>query len=541
MKKLLLVLLLISLSFSSLIWQASTGGSITDKPVISSGLVAIASSDGKIYAFNPDSGTKKWSTFVGLTPNEIFAFGNSFISSIRDGKVVKIGQDGNVIWSVNLNDLNNVSVIYGAATNQRKIFVTTDNGVYVLENDGSATKIFDQNSSKSPPTAGIDYVLFGAGNEFFKVKDNGQIIWRTKINSMFWTSQAAIDSSTAYVGALDGSLHAFSLTDGAELWQVRTSNWIMGSPVVQNAIVYFGDNNGAIYSVDAPSGTVLWKTQTPLAIEGALEFGSMGGKDVLFAGGTDKSAYAIDKQSGNIVWKGSASGAVGSPVYYKNSVIFGAADDQVYAFTTERACSIVLPTDAANIGIKELKVSGNYVSEAGGASVSISINGGDWMQANTTVEGWRYYINPKTSFNSGLNTVSCKVVDSAGEESGQTFTSITVNFDPNAAPGQMAVTIAPNPVDNQPFTIYVNDADNGAPIENFNLTIGGKTYQSDTNLSLTLPSGDYPIAVTKIGFNEVDQKITVSGSGPSPIFLVVVVIVIAVVAQQIYGRFIKKK
>ncbi len=437
----------------------------------------------------------------------------------------------------------NVSTIYGAATNQKKIFVTADNGVYVIENDGSANRISSAiNVSASPPLAGSDFLIYGSGNELIRMRQDGLIQWRSKIKGgTFWTSRPAVDSGSVYVGALDGALHAFSLSDGATLWQVKTPNWVMGSPLVKNGVVYFGSNDGAVYAVESSTGTIIWKAQTSLAIDGVPELGVMGGKDVIFVGGDDKSADAIDKETGGIVWRGSAQGAVGSPVYYKNSIIFGAADKSVYAYTTERACSIVVPGEAAEVGIKELKVSGNYVSEAGGASVFISINNGEWIQTNTTEDGWRYYIDPKTSFNSGLNTVLCKVVDSSGEESGETYTTITVNFDPNSAPGQMTVTAVQNTSDASAYTIYVNDADNGAPIENFNMSVAGKTYQSDNNISTKLASGEYIVLVKKIGYLDTTSKISVSGGGSSPVFLIVVLIVVAVIGQQIYTRFIKKK
>ncbi|MBI5228315.1 PQQ-binding-like beta-propeller repeat protein [Candidatus Micrarchaeota archaeon] len=546
MKKLLLsifLISLISLSFSSLIWQASADGPVVVKPVVQNGMVTIASGEGKLYALSPDSGSKKWQIFIGKTPNEILAFGNSFIISTSEGKIVRVGNDGKVIWSTDLNSQFNVSVIYGAATNQKRIFVTADNGVYAIENGGSAAKILAlANESASPPAAGSDFVVYGAGNELIKMREDGQIQWRTKIKGgKFWTSRPKIDSGTVYIGALDGALHAVTLSNGAELWQVKTPNWVMSTPITKEGVVYFGGNDGAIYAVEQGSGSIVWKAQTQLAIEGEPELGSMGGKEVIFVGGTDKSIYAVDRQSGSIVWKGSSSGSIGSPLYYQNSIIFGSGDKSVYSYTTERACSILLPTEAADVGVKELKVTGNHVSEAGGAKVSISINNGEWVETNTTEEAWKYYINPKTSFNSGLNTISCKVVDNSGEESGQTYTTITINFDPEAKAGGMVVTVAPQPVEGSAFIIYVNDADSGEPMENFNLTIAGKTYQADGNVTLKLSSGDYPLNVKKIGYNEVSQKISVSGSGGNPIFLIVVAIVVIVIAQQVYSRFIKKK
>lgn len=522
MKRAALLLFLASLSYASLVWQFSTDGAVNAKPLVFQGMLIVASDDGNVYALDPAAGARMWQAQAGRRPNEAIAFDNGIAVSTTGGRVVKLDRLGRTLWSVNLNvSRYNVSYLYGAAAGTRGLFVTADTGVYFVEKNSTVRRLveFDDRSLATAPVAGPDYAIYGQNNTLYKVRENGAIEWKASIGQGSFWARPALDGTFVYAGGLDGSMHAYSISNGGRAWEARTRSWVMGTPLIKDGMAYFGSNDGNVYAVNIGSGSVEWKAPTTLAVYTEPEAGAMGGRSVIFAGDSDKSTYAISSDTGEVVWKGSAAGSVGSPLFYQNLVIFGSEDKRVYAYSTERACSITSPREGSVLGMKEVVVEGRHVSQAGGASVWVNINSAGWERTNTSGSGWTYYVDPKEKFRGGINVISCKVVDNSGEETGNAFTSVAVNHDPNIPLSTLVVTVSPTLLENAPFTVYVNDGDDGSPVDRFTLTIAGKDVEASKNVTLQMPAGQYDVTVKKIGFGDAAVRLNVSASGMNPLYL----------------------
>jgi eukaryotic-like serine/threonine-protein kinase len=547
MRHALFLLLVLALSSASSVWQYSTEGAISTKPAIFQGAVAVASDDGNVYGLDPSTGVRRWQTVVGKKPVDLTVADNAVYVSTTQGKVVKLGANGQKQWEANLNVTPyNVTRIYGIAINSKEIFVAANTGVYLLEKNGSikSTLMNFTDSVLSPPSAGADYAVFGKGNELIRLSDTGVAAWKTKLlEGSFWLSRPVIDGNLVYVGALDRRMHAYYVTNGVELWETQTRNWVVSTPLVMGGSVYFGSNDGNVYAADGGDGNIRWSAQAQLAVQSQPEPGVMGGRQVIFAGGTDKSIYAISTDDGRILWKGTSTAAAGSPLFYQNKVIFGSDDGKIYAYSTERACSITNPREGDVSGPKELVVSGNFVSESGGASVLVQVNSGEWKPANATEEDWVYYINPKTALAPGLNVISCMVADSGGSETGPTFTGVTINYDPGIANSDLVVTVTPDIIEGKNFTVYVNDDDDGSPVDRFNISIdAGAALKADKNYTARIASpGEHTITVKKIGFNDAVVKITVNSSGVNPLYIAIGVLLIIIVVWQLWTKVLKQK
>ncbi|MBU0532660.1 PQQ-binding-like beta-propeller repeat protein [Candidatus Micrarchaeota archaeon] len=545
MKKILLTFFLISLASASHMWQFDTDSAVFVKPITYQGNVIVASDEGNVYSLAPLTGLKQWQTNVGGAPNELLLFDNAVVVSSTSGKVTKIGANGNVIWSVNLNTTTyNVSYIYGASTNDNKIYVSAENGIYELTKTGNATRLVSfEDSVVTAPATGPNYVIYGRENQLVRVSLTGATQWTVTLDQgSFWLSKPIVDGGVVYIGALDNKMHAYSIANGQEVWEVRTDNWVFGTALVDTGVVYFGSNDGSIYAIDKGSGDIKWEAETRLAVQSQPESGQMGGQNVVFVGSNDKNIYAIAKTTGDIVWKGSAGGAVGSPLYYQNLIIYGSRDKEVNAHIIERACSITSPIEAQLIGTKELVASGKYVSEAGGAMVWISINGAEWIEANTTNDGWILYLDPSKTLVAGLNTIVCMVADVGGQESGPDFTSVAINHNPNMELANFVITTSPNIIEGEEFVIYVNDGDDGSPVERFSWTMDGQSGTSDKNITITINEPKtYQLTVTKMGFNNGSVNITVNASGVNPLLVGAGVLVILIIVWQVWTRIISKR
>lgn len=547
MKTAFLLLALVSLSFASLLWQFGTDGAISAKPLVYQNLVVVASDDGNVYALDPASGTKRWEASVGGTPLEPVMADNAIYVAVAEGKVTKIGSNGVVQWTTDLTSVSkeNVSRVYGIDVSPNTIFLTANNGVYSLEKGGAVrSKLMEFNDSTlTAPVADSDYFIFGAEDELIRMSTTGQVKWRTGVEEgPFWISRPVIDGGAVYIGALDSRMHAFSVTNGLELWDMRADSWVTGTPLVKDGTVYYGSNDGLTYAVETGNGYLKWTAPTQLAVISQPEAGIMGGGEVVFVGGTDRNIYAMSRESGEILWKGSASGAVGSPLFYQNKVIFGSSDGKVYAYSTERACSITNPLEGDEIGLKELEVRGKYVSESGNARVMVRVNTGEWVDAETDDVDWVYYVDPSTSLVSGLNAISCQVADAGGSEIGPTYTTVAITHDPSTPLSDLVVSVSPSIVEGEPFTVYVNDGDDGAPVDRFSISFDSVSSQSDKNYTTTInEAGSYEVTVEKIGFNPATVKITVNTSGISPLYLGVGAVLLLASIYVIWTKLLSKR
>jgi hypothetical protein len=129
------------------------------------------------------------------------------------------------------------------------------------------------------------------------------------------------------------------------------------------------------------------------------------------------------------------------------------------------------------------------------------------------------------------------VVDAYGQESGERYTTIAMNHDPTIALSDFIVTISQNIVEGSEFTIFVNDGEDGTPVDRVNITINGESQIVDKTLNVTIPTaGEYSLIVHKIGFNDANRKVYVNTQGVSPLVLVIAGVIIVFLLWQIWKR-----
>jgi len=542
MKKAALILLfLFSFSFSSLLWQYNTNAEITTRPLVYSNSILISSSDGTLFLLNHISGSKIWEAKVSGTPVQPIVLANKVIVATKEGQVYSLGSSGSQEWTADLGAMQNVTFIFGIDGSGSTIFISTDQGIITLDSNGqSSSLIYSSENITSAPSVSGQSILFGEGDYLARISMDGSLQWKNDVGGM-WLSRPVVDGTVVYAGGMDRKMHSFVLGTGAERWTFETGNWILSTPLVNNGNVYFGSNDGSVYALDQSSGVLQWSTKTANAIQTRPASGTLGGDGVIFVGSTDSSIYALDDQSGMILWSGTARSWVSDPLFHQNFVYFGSSDESMYAFSTERACSIISPVQGEVIGVKEVKVTGNAISNSGSMKVEVQVNNGPWEAADLNGGQWEYFFDPSKSLVSGINTISCRVSDSSGVESGK-YTERGVVHDPNLRKGTLLVSTKGSKVEGEEFEIFVNDNDDGSPIDHFKLSLDGQNYSGSGSVNVTVESGgSYDLLVTKVGYEDADLNLNISSKGINPVMIVVPIILIAIVAYVLYTRFIKKK
>lgn len=544
MKLLLFFALLFGLSFSTLLWQFVTDGPVTTKPLVSQNSVIIASDDGNVYSIDATSGARRWKTTLGKYPNEILSEPDGFIISLTSAKIYKLSKDGKELWSINLaGPLNNISYIYGITETSSGIYVATNNGIYALEKSGVLRgKLFSHpDLIPSIPTSKEGFIIYGTTDTIQRISEGGSVSWSSKVDSGYFASSALIDGNNIFVGTTGGVAYSFNSGNGAILWKKRLGSWIVSQPKVSGDFVYFSTSNGAIYSLSKSNGEVIWNTDLPLGSQSQMELGKIGDHEVVFIGGSDQSIYALEQNSGEIVWKGTvASAAVTDPLIFSNQIVFGSFDHSIYSYSTERACAIITPSEGTTYSPKELKVSGNFVSKSDAAQVWVKSGEHDWKKADVKNSKWTYYIDPRNTFEKGLNTISCKVVDDEGEESGDIFTSVTINYDSGKPLGEILFGSV-SALEGTPFEIHLNDKDDLSALENVSLQIGENSYKFDKNLTLSLPAGTYNLKAKKIGYNDLTSSITVNQKGINPLYLGIGLVIVVILLYNVWTKFLSQR
>jgi len=530
----ILFLLLLSLSFSSLVWKKATNGPIITKPVIFDSNIVVGSSDGYLYAYST-AGEEQWNELVGKYIVQPLVMDGNLMVAGTNGKIKYLDDKGEIKWELDLKEEFGVEYIYGIG-GESIVYVSANNGVYKVTKGGIASEFYPINATVTPPAVSNGNVVIGAGKELIVLDGNGNERWKKEIED-FWRSAPLISSGRIYVGTLDGNVRGLDFSNGFEQWKVETNGWIMGDFMTDGGTLYFGSNDGYVYAIDKFTGEVKWKTKTEQAVQGTPESGKVGIKDVVFVGSNDKNIYAIEKTTGKIVWKYATEGWVNDPLYYENMVIFGSHDNNLYAFNTGKACTITEPVEDTTMGYKEVKIKGMALSRSGGASASIRVNGGPWESVQTDNSEWIYILDP-TNLPEGQNVVECRVSDSSGPEK-PPYSGVTIYRSLSEPLGTFKIA-APDSVEvGNEFIIYVSDKDTGNPVENFKIVIDGKEYTKTNNITLKMnTAGVREITISKTGFN--DGVITLDVFAPvDPVYIVGPIIGLIVIVVAVYFYFAK--
>ena len=85
-------------------------------------------------------------------------------------------------------------------------------------------------------------------------------------------SSAAIAGGLAFLGSLDGTVHAIDTATGKKVWSYKAEDEIEATPLVYEGTVYVGSADTNFYAFDAKTGALRWKTQTGDKILGAANW-----------------------------------------------------------------------------------------------------------------------------------------------------------------------------------------------------------------------------------------------------------------------------
>jgi len=156
-----------------------------------------------------------------------------------------------------------------------------------------------------------------------------QLKWKFQTGSVVISSPTIVDG-VVYAGSHDKNIYALNADTGSEIWNFTTNYRIKSSPAVVNGKLYTGTDDGNVYCLDAQTGAKLWQNTVPGDIE--LTSGQSAQMDIrssptvvdgkVYVGSIDKNFYCINANSGSTLWTFTTTG----PITSSAAVV----DDAVY-------------------------------------------------------------------------------------------------------------------------------------------------------------------------------------------------------------------
>lgn len=244
------------------------------QPAITQDTVYANDVQGNIYAFDRETGKRKWKQALKIEMSSGIGLGASIILlGSLNGDVIALNQsDGSQRWRTNIAS----EILAPPQTNDQIVVVQTNEG-----------KVF-----------GLDI-------------ETGEFVWRytakLPLLTIRGTATPQVFGNNLITGFANGKIVAFSAEDGVVFWERRIAYPqgkteidrvvdVDGSPLVSGSTVYSTSYNGHITAI-APDGRLRWTQkvsshQTPLVIGGRL-----------FVTASNGTIHAYDAKTGLPLWQ----------------------------------------------------------------------------------------------------------------------------------------------------------------------------------------------------------------------------------------------
>ena len=142
--------------------------------------------------------------------------------------------------------------------------------------------------------------------------DTGETLW-IKNNSAPFNSEIKIYKDKFFVIDFENILRAYSISEGNEIWNIKTANTLIRSQkklslVIIDGKIYFNNSSGDISSVNIETGELLWQTptQSNLILEESFYLKTsdiIADNDTIFFSNNLNQFFSLDIETGTLNWQ----------------------------------------------------------------------------------------------------------------------------------------------------------------------------------------------------------------------------------------------
>ncbi|MBI2981102.1 MAG: PQQ-binding-like beta-propeller repeat protein [Deltaproteobacteria bacterium] len=135
--------------------------------------------------------------------------------------------------------------------------------------------------------------------------EGGREIWDFKTEGRISSQPLYLGSlETVFAGSDDGNLYALSAKDGRKRWSYQTAGMVRRQPVFSDGLLFFAASPDHLYAVDPETGRSVWnfsQDRVGMKIDG--ESGVTVGGGRLFCGFSDGLIIAFELKTGELLWR----------------------------------------------------------------------------------------------------------------------------------------------------------------------------------------------------------------------------------------------
>lgn len=170
----------------------------------------------------------------------------------------------------------------------------------------------------------------------------GVELWAAPMGDVIWYSSAVVVDGVLFMGtgnvSVSGTMHALDATTGFPLWVTTVGDRFNITPAVADGIVYAGSEDGNFYAMDSATGVILW------SVEGDNSYFTPGvANGVVYVTASDSGWFlkAFDSKTGVQLWS-SEIGSVGEPPAIANGVVYVGSMEDWSLYAVEASSGVVL-------------------------------------------------------------------------------------------------------------------------------------------------------------------------------------------------------
>ena len=263
-------------------WHSQVSGSILG---VVDGVVYVGgSTDNTLYALNASDGSVKWKFQAAYTPYEI---------DVEQGEVYAI----DTVPNSGASSLYALDVSSGTLKWQYPANPDIQENVSLAGADSNAVYLI------VPPNQNTYQTNLALA---LKASD-GSTLWQYQTSSVYhYFLSSTLDSGVLYLGGNDGTLYAFTASNGKLHWHVNVGNTYVGIQAVNNSIVYTSVQTEGIQAVNSKDGSIRWRYQSNnsvqvLSVDNGLLYGVI--QNSSFSTDMHSYAIALNAADGTTFWK----------------------------------------------------------------------------------------------------------------------------------------------------------------------------------------------------------------------------------------------
>jgi eukaryotic-like serine/threonine-protein kinase len=302
-------------------WTYTTGGAINgSSPTYYNGTVFVGSADGYLHAVNATTGALKWKysargDISNTTPalnNGILYFGSgvyglSYLTAIN-------ANTGALIW-----EKTNFVFFASPTWYSGRLYAGGVYGLYSFNTlDGSILSTLSSDISRGNPLA-VNNVLYAAGESSIVTAFNtatGGIKWSYSDGGPNAGSRGGptLFNGIVYNMGFTQYMYAIDSATGVLRWKYTDGSapGLFSSASVANGLVYSCNNNSYIYALDAASGALRWKFSDGVGVSlpNTPDNNCTVKNDMVYSGSYSKKLYALNALTGAVKWQYTTGGII---------------------------------------------------------------------------------------------------------------------------------------------------------------------------------------------------------------------------------------